>query len=508
LAGQALTVAATWLSESVGWTATNELRTRLFEHCLRLDMSFHKSRTPGEMIERIDGDVDAISTFFSQFVVGLLTSAVFMVGILVLLFLEDWRVGLALSAFAVLALLLLMKLRSFAVPAWAAEREASAQFYGFLGEQLSGTEDIRANGARDYVMSRFHGQNQTWLRYRVRAWLANSVMWSTSMATFAAANAVAFAVGAWLYQAGEISIGTVYIIFYYTELLRRPIEAIREQVQELQAATAGITRVQELLDTRPAIVDGPGHDLPAGALSVDFDRVSFDYDPGEPVLRDVSFRLEPGEVLGLLGRTGSGKTTIARLIFRLYDVAEGDVRLNGAPVREMRLADLRSRVGMVTQDVQVFNSSIRDNLSFFDGSVPDEKLVQVLSDIGLGGWFEAQPEGLDTELSAGGLSAGEAQLLAFGRLFLADPGLVILDEASSRLDPATERLIEGAVSKLLRGRTAILIAHRLSTVDRADRLLILENGRVAEQGDRVALLKDPDSRFSQLLATDLQEVLA
>jgi ABC-type multidrug transport system fused ATPase/permease subunit len=163
---------------------------------------------------------------------------------------------------------------------------------------------------------------------------------------------------------------------------------------------------------------------------------------------------------------------------------------------------------MVTQDVQVFNSSIRDNLSFFDGSVPDEKLVQVLSDIGLGGWFEAQPEGLDTELSAGGLSAGEAQLLAFGRLFLADPGLVILDEASSRLDPATERLIEGAVSKLLRGRTAILIAHRLSTVDRADRLLILENGRVAEQGDRVALLKDPDSRFSQLLATDLQEVLA
>jgi ABC-type multidrug transport system fused ATPase/permease subunit len=210
-------------------------------------------------------------------------------------------------------------------------------------------------------------------------------------------------------------------------------------------------------------------------------------------------------VLGLLGRTGSGKTTIARLLFRLYDPTEGAVRLGGVDVRAPRLAELRRRVGVVSQDVQLFHATVRDNVTFFDPSVPDDRIVAVLDEVGLGPWLRRQPRGLEAELrGAGGLSAGEAQLLAFARVFLKDPGLVVLDEASSRLDPATERLLERAVDRLLAGRTAIVIAHRLATVARADRVLILEAGRVAEAGARAALAADPASRFARLLRVGRQ----
>jgi ABC-type multidrug transport system fused ATPase/permease subunit len=228
------------------------------------------------------------------------------------------------------------------------------------------------------------------------------------------------------------------------------------------------------------------------------------------VLRDVSFRLEPGRVLGIIGRTGSGKTTITRLLLRLYDPAAGAVRLGEVDLRDARIVDVRDRVGMVTQEVQLFEATIRDNLTFFNRGIPDRQIVAALEALGLGGWYQALPSGLDTPLAArgAGLSAGEAQLLAFARVFLKDPGLVILDEASSRLDPATERLIEHAVDVLLRGRTAVVVAHRLATVQRADEILILEEGRIREHGQRAALASDTSSRFAGLLRTGLEVAYA
>jgi ABC-type multidrug transport system fused ATPase/permease subunit len=242
---------------------------------------------------------------------------------------------------------------------------------------------------------------------------------------------------------------------------------------------------------------------------VELDHVSFAYD-AELVLDDVSLSLPPGEVLGLLGRTGSGKTTISRLLFRLHDVTDGAVRLGGTDVRDARLAELRDRVGLVTQDVQLFAGTLRDNVTLFDPDVDDERLRQVFTALDLDEWIGELPAGLDTVLgpTARGLSAGEAQLVALARVFLKDPGLVVLDEASSRLDPHTEQLLEHAVTRLLAGRTGIVIAHRLSTVERADSIVILERGRVIEHGRRAALASDPDSRFSLLLRTGVEEVLA
>lgn len=245
-------------------------------------------------------------------------------------------------------------------------------------------------------------------------------------------------------------------------------------------------------------------------MSIEFRDVSFSYLPEHPVLNDVSFRLEPGRVLGVLGRTGSGKTTLSRLVFRQYDAGEGAVEVGGMDVKAMKLAGLRGRVGMVTEDVQLFNAPLRENLALFDRSIGDDRLIESLTALQLGPWYASLPDGLDTVLASGGdlLSAGEAQLVTFARVLLRGPDLVSLDETSSRLDPATERLVERAVDRLMEGRTAIVIAHRLATLERVDDLMIMEGGRVVEHGSRQALASDPDSRYSSLLRTGMEEVLA
>ena len=507
---QGIAVWATYLSENVAWTATNALRLDLVSHCLRLDLSFHRARTPGELIERVDGDVTALSQFFSQLVIHLVGNALLMAGVLVMLFTVDWRVGLGVTLFTLAALALLARIGSVAVPYWTAVRQRSAEFFGFLGEQLAGTEDVRGNGAAGYVMRRFYEQIRGWLPLQRRASLAGYAMWMSTLGVFAVGTAVAFALVAYLWSAGAISIGAGYLIFYYTELLAQPIEQIRTQLQELQKAGAGVERVEELLRTPSRLAEGRGAPLPAGALAVACAGVTFSYDGDEPALRDLTFDLAPGQTLGLLGRTGSGKTTLARLLLRLYDATGGQIRVGGVPITEPTLRDQRRHVAMVTQDVQLFQASVRDNLTFFNRRIPDARIRAALDDLGLGPWLDSLPAGLDTELDAGGggLSAGEAQLLAFVRIFLADPGLVILDEASSRLDPATEQRIERAITRLLRGRTAIIIAHRLGTVARADRILILEDGRALEQGERERLARDPASRFHQMLRGGMDEALA
>ena len=326
---------------------------------------------------------------------------------------------------------------------------------------------------------------------------------------FAVGLTATMALGVYSFQAGEFSIGTVYLMVHYFNLLRDPLMRVSWEVEDLHRAGVSIDRVRALLDSRSAIQDGLGGELPPGRLSVEFDSVSFGYLPGHLVLRDISFTLEPGEVLGLLGPTGSGKTTLSRLLFRLYDPLDGSIRLGGVDVGSVLVGDARGRVGLVSQEVQVFEASLRDNLTLFDSSIRDDRIVETLQSLGLERWLRSLPDGLDTQLSSTGrMSAGEEQQLAFARVFLRDPDVVILDEASSRLDPATEELIDQAVRSLLRGRTAIVIAHRLTTVQRVDKILVLEDGQVVEHGPRDALAADPESRFAALLRSGLEEAPA
>jgi ATP-binding cassette subfamily B protein len=507
LGHQLLAAAATYLGADVGWTATNQLRRELAAHVLGLDMSFHTSRTPGEMIERIDGDVTALSNFFSQFSVRVFGGLLLLLGILTLLWVENPMVGLVLTVFTLLELTVLAWTRRVGVPATMAEREVNARLFGFIEERLGGIEDLRANGAGAHAMHRFGLVMRDFFHGTRRAWVMRSLVWMSSYGLFIAASATLLAAAIVLVSRGSITLGTGYMIFQYLLMLQTPIDQITQQMQELQKAAASIGRVRDLFSERPAPAPVEARQLPSGALNLKFDDVSFAYEGSAGVnapatLSGIDFSLPAGKVLGLLGRTGSGKTTLSRLLFRLYHPTGGRIILGGHDTAAVDPESLRRRIGLVTQEVQLFQATVRDNLTFFDqGFGDDAALVRLLEDLGLGRWLRALPDGLDTMLSAGGgsLSAGEAQLLAFARVFLKDPGLVVLDEPTSRLDPATERQLEVVVDRLLAGRSGILIAHRLSTVERADYILVLGKGRVLEFGERLGLAADPASNYARML---------
>jgi ATP-binding cassette subfamily B protein len=387
-------------------------------------------------------------------------------------------------------------------------REVVTELFGFIEERLAGVEDIKANNGLAYVINGLYKLHDSLYTAWQKAEIMHVMVRLTAGLTLMTGYAIAMYWGARLYGAGTITLGTVYLIIQYTNVIARPIRELTRQVQNLQNIGANVDRIDELKKTE-SVLKNEGTEVIEGTMGVDFKRVDFSYNGEDQVLMDLSFSLKEGNVLGILGRTGSGKTTIARLICRLYEPQKGEICYNGLDFHLLELSRLQSRIAYVTQDVQLFQASVRDNLTFFKNDISDEKLLNLISEMGLSSWYENLPKGLDTVLQSGGkgLSAGEGQLLAFLRAFLRDPALVILDEASSRLDPATEVLIEKAVTRLLEGRTGIIIAHRLKTLDRVDDILILDDGRAVESGERRVLLEKKDSLFNRLLKKGLEEVM-
>ncbi|MEM7132487.1 MAG: ABC transporter ATP-binding protein [Chloroflexota bacterium] len=539
LLAHAVSVVVAYTGENVAWTATNELRSDLVEHCLHLKMSFHNLRTPGEMIERVDGDVTTLSNFFSLLVIGILGDCLLIGGVLIVLFAEDWRVGVCITLFILSALLLIASIWGKTAAYHWAYRQVVAEMTSFIEERLSGLEDIVANGGQGYLFQRLDSIIRERFRKLRKASFVGVIVINITNITVVTGTTVGLGIGAYLYFMGDVSVGSVYMIYHYTGVLVAPVWRIGEQLRDLQQATASITRIHELFeqpcgesctvhatvpitdtDKRRTVVDTAS--IPSKLTApptVQFDEVSFAYPTSreisestdkdsndsdkadEHVLKNVSFTLPAGNVLGLLGRTGSGKTTISRLLFRLYEPTTGTIRLCEDDISHFSPVALRDQIGLVTQDVQLFHATLRDNLTFFNPVISDDAIRHALDQLSLTEWLAKQPDGLETMIrSAGGnLSAGEAQLIAFTRVFLKDPMLVILDEASSRLDPATEQLLEGAIDKLLDRRTSIIIAHRLTTIQRADQILILSDGSIQENGTSSELMADPNSYFYQLM---------
>lgn len=509
VSGQAARMLTAWLASRLAWDGTNRLRESLAEHALGLDMGYHGQRTPGEMIERVDGDVVALAEFVVAFLLDVVASLLLLVGVLVVVLAVDLRIGIVLLVYCALVGFGMVRAQRIAVPAATQVRERFAALFGNLEERLAGAEDIRANGAGLHVVNRFHETSAEVYRADSRAERIGGGLFAGTTVAFAAGTAIVLGLAAWTQQSGALSVGTAVLLFQYTQMVRSPFERIIDQLQQYQKALAAVARIGGLLAERRTLseptVPTP---LPAyGPLGLELDNVAFAYaDDDERVLSDVNLTLAPGQTLGLVGRTGSGKTTIARMALRLYDPVEGAVRLGGVDLRDTDLASLHRRVCIVTQDVQLFAASVRDNLTLFRSGVGEQRfddgtLATVLGEVGLGEWLAGLPDGLDTQLGAqaGGVSAGEAQLLAFARAFLTDPGLVVLDEASSRLDPATELHIETAIDKLLTNRTGVLIAHRLSSLARVDQIAVVDDGRIVEYGPRDELASDPNSRFAYLL---------
>ncbi|MCY3412367.1 MAG: ABC transporter ATP-binding protein [Candidatus Heimdallarchaeota archaeon] len=506
IVGEIIYVLSVYLSVDLAWLSTNALRFDLMRHCMKLDMSFHNKYKPGEMIERVDGDVNVLSNFFSMFSLMIVSNIFLLIGILAALFNESIIVGLAFTIITIIAIVGMYVVRNISIKDWKDARQKSSDLMGLIEEGLAGTEELKANDGVPWVRKRFfESSREEYDKY-------NSAVFKSRFTTVVAffiigmGTTMVYVIGIPLVDDKTISVGTLYLFTYYFELLLRPIFEIMRQIQNLQQSDASIDRVNELFATETKLKDLGVKNMDKNIAEIEFEDVSFAYDDIQYVLKNISFNIPHGGSLGLIGKTGSGKTTISRLLFRLYDYQKGRIKINHETITAYSLEELRRGIVIVTQNVELFDATVRENITFFDDSIEEKSILEVIELVGLKEWLDKQPKGLDTRIGKAGLSAGEAQLLAFARAFISDPSIVVLDEASSRLDPATEALIETAMVRLLHGRTAIIIAHRLETLDRVDDILILEEGRIKEYGNREKLMKE-DSYYAHLLKVGMEEML-
>ncbi len=500
---QILAVVVVWLATIAAWRTTNDLRLTMTRHVLGLDHEFHRTHTPGELIQRVDGDVTSVSDFLSQVVTKAAGAALLVAGMIVVLGVLDWRLGLGMAVYVALAVLVIVRSRHRAVSEASDEMGALGRLYGGIEERLTAAEDLRASGAADHVAWRFIEDSEGALTTAVRRERAFLIMWWFVQGAVAAGWVIALVLGAVLYGAGTISLGTAFLLFQYVLLVARPLEEVVHELETVQKANGAMVRVADLLAVRPNVLDEGTTSPPPGPLSIDVTGVSFDYGDDRPVLRDVDAHVAAGRSVGVVGRTGSGKTTFSRLVLRLVEPTGGLVSLGGVPIADVPVTELRRRVALVPQEVELFAGTVRDNVTLFDDEPTDAEVVEALRRVGLDVLADG---GIDRTLgSAGaGLSAGEAQLLALARVWLRDPDLLVLDEATARVDPRTERRLEAAVVELMRGRTTLVIAHRLSTLNSVDEIMVFDGGRIVEHGDRAELVGDDDSRFSNLLALSLE----
>jgi ABC-type multidrug transport system fused ATPase/permease subunit len=415
----------------------------------------------------------------------------------------DWRLAVGALLYISAAGWLIAKGRHRAVGESSDEMGAYARLYGGIEERLTAAEDLRANGAGRHAMWRFIDESAAAMRTSVRRESAFLRLWWAVQGSVAAGAVVALVAGTLLVRSGAITIGTAFLLFQYTLLLERPLEDVIHQLETVQKANGAMVRVIDLLALRPTISDTGTVEPAPGALRIDLRQVGFDYGDGESVLHDLDLTLEAGRSLGVVGRTGSGKTTLSRILLRLVEATSGEVALNGVPMADVRLSTLRRRVAMIPQEVELFSGSVRDNVTLFDTAPTDDAVRDALRRAGLASVADGD---IHRPLGAGGggLSAGEAQLLALARVWLRDPDLVVLDEATARVDPATEALLDDALTALMHGRTTVVIAHRLSTLRHVDEILVLDRGRVAEHGARTTLASDPSSRYHRLLSLALE----
>jgi ABC-type multidrug transport system fused ATPase/permease subunit len=506
---QLLTVGVVYASTALVWRVTNDLRVRLTRHVLGLELAFHQSHSPGGLAERVDGDLTAVADYLATFVVRVLSALLTVLGAVMVLAVIDWRLGLVFLLYAIAAVLTFVQIRDTGVSGAADERGAQSQLLGGIEEDLVGQEDLRTNGAGGYALGRFRRDAAGVLTATIGLERALLRLWHVATGTVVGGAIVALVTGTLAFRAGWITLGTAFLMFQYTQILQQPFEEMIEQLQEVQKASGGMHRVGLLLSRHRE--DRPRGDAPFPSTrpALVFREVRVEYGSGaerQAVLHGVDLEIPAGQSLGLMGRTGSGKTTIKRLATGLLAPTSGRVTLAGADVWSIAPEELSRHLGVVPQEVRLFAASLRQNVTLFASGIPDARVVEVIERVGLADRLLGRPGALDVELHSDGtgLSAGEAQLLALARVFLREPELVVLDEATARIDPETEARLEQVIADVLRDRTSLVIAHRVSTLAHMDRLAVLDDGRVVEHGTRAELLADPGvyARLEALAASD------
>jgi ATP-binding cassette subfamily B multidrug efflux pump len=483
----------TYLMQSVGQRAMSDLRMHIFRHLQALPMAFF-ARTPvGRLITRITNDVDALNELITSGVVAIFGDLATLAGIVAVMLWMDWR--LALAVFAVLPLVSAVtnRFRHRARDAYRAVRIRLARINAFLNEQIMGMSVVQLFTREQASLRRFHALNADYLDASLDA-TRNAASFYPAMQVLGT-TAVALLVwyGGGQAVRGAVSLGVLVAALQYADRFFEPIRDIADKFNLLQAAMASSERIFRLLD-EPVTLGDPAapRPLPPAVGRIEFRDVWFAYDESDGwVLRGVSFTIEPGQRIAVVGHTGAGKTSIINLLLRFYDPQRGQVLVDGVDVRTVRQRELRRRMGLVLQDVFLFSGTVEANIRLGDAAISDEAVRRAARQVGADRFIERLPQGYRTEVQERGarLSAGQKQLIAFARALAHDPDIVlVLDEATSSVDPETEAAIQEAMTKVLRGRTSIIIAHRLSTVRHADRIIVLHKGRIAEMGRHPELL--------------------
>ena len=493
MAGWIATAAQSYLTSWVGERILADIRIAVFAHVQRLDLGFFERTPAGVVISRLTNDVEAMNSMVTDGPTTLLQNTLTLIGSAIVLLVLDWRLALAtLSVFPAMAIGTAI-FRRYSARAYRRTRERMGDVTASLQEDISGVRVVQAFRREDANYRRFIAVNDRYRYANVQTVNAASIYFPFVSLLSAVATAVVLGYGGILVFDGQLSPGALFAFIGLLSNFFDPVQQLSQFYQTMLAAMAALEKIVEVLDTEPAMADAAGaRELPQIAGRVEFADVQFAYSAtSAEVLHGVSFAAEPGQTVALVGHTGAGKSTVVKLLARFYDPTSGRVLIDGTDVRDVTARSLRSQLGIVPQESFLFSGSVRSNIAFGRPEATAEEVVAAAEAVGADAFIRALPDGYDTEIQERGarLSIGQRQLVAFARALLADPRILILDEATSSVDIPTEARIEEALETLLRGRTAFVVAHRLSTIRRADVIVVLEHGRVIEAGTHRQLIE-------------------
>ncbi|MCA9900451.1 MAG: ABC transporter ATP-binding protein [Anaerolineales bacterium] len=475
----------------VGTKVVADYRSDLFRHLHTLSLNFHNNYSVGRLMSRLISDVGVLQDFITWSITGLFRSFFTLTGIIIAMLILNWR--LALVTFAVLPLMvgLTNYWRTRVRGAYRATRQRLSLINGYLNESISGIRVTKSFIREDKNSQHFDDLNYSFFDANVDASRLTAIFFPGVDFMGSLATALVVGVGGWLVLGDALTTGTLVAFVLYIDRFFDPIRELAQRYNTFQATMAASERVFGLLDTKSDLLDAPNaHDLPPVQGHVAFKDVKFSYQDGVPVLNGITLSAKPGQRIALVGETGAGKSTIIRLISRFFDITGGSLTIDGHEVRQVTQASLRSQLGIVLQDTFLFTGTIGENIRYGRLDATDAEIVAAATAVGADAFIRKMPEGYQTEVGENGvnLSVGQRQILSFARALLADPRILILDEATSSVDTTTEKVIQQALDKLMEGRTSFVIAHRLSTIVGADQIVVLDHGRIVEQGTHEELL--------------------